>query len=60
MEKRIEVRRQEFIDGLVALVNDAQLPAFVIGDVFRNMVAQLDQLAQVQLEQAQAEEREKE
>lgn len=52
MDKPIELARQEFIEKLVDVVNGSQLPAFVVADVFRNMVVQLDQAAAAQLEQA--------
>lgn len=51
-EKPIEVVRQELIEELVELINKAQLPAFAVADIFRNITAQLDQAAAAQLEQA--------
>lgn len=51
-EKPIEVVRQELIEGLVDIINKAQLPAFAVADIFRNLTAQLDQVAAAQLEQA--------
>ena len=50
MNKPITVARQEFTQSLVNLVNESQLPAFVI----RQSLAQMDQ-ALAQLEQAQLE-----
>ena len=52
MDKPIEIVRQELIEKIVELVNEAQLPAFAVADIFRNLTTQLDQAGAAQLEQA--------
>lgn len=51
-EKPIELVRQELIDGIVGMINEAQLPAFVVADIFRNLLTELEQVTAQQYEQA--------
>ena len=51
MEKPITLRREEFVNDLVKLVNDSGLPAFVMLDIFRAVTAQVENLARQQYEQ---------
>lgn len=51
-EKPIELVRQELIDGIVGLINDAQMPAFSVADILRNLLAELERVAAQQYEQA--------
>ena len=55
MNKPITVARQEFTQSLVNLVNNSQLPAFVIRSALAQMDTALAQLEQAQLEQDKAE-----
>lgn len=54
-EKPIELVRQELIDGIVGLINDAQMPAFAVADILRNLLAELERVAAQQYEQAKQE-----
>lgn len=58
-EKPIELVRQELIDGIVGLINDAQMPAFAVADILRNLLAELERVAAQQYEQAKQEFEEK-
>lgn len=51
-EKPIELVRQELIDGIVGLINDAHMPAFSVADILRNLLAELERVAAQQYEQA--------
>lgn len=51
-EKPIELVRQELIDGIVGLINEAQLPAFAVADILRNLLAELERVTAQQYEQA--------
>lgn len=55
MNKPITVARQEFTENLVNLVNNSQLPAFVIRSALAQMDTALAQLEQAQLEKDTAE-----
>ena len=48
MQKPITVMREEFIGGVVALVNESTLPAFVKLDVLTNCVRELQALAKAE------------
>lgn len=52
IEKPIELKRQELIENIVGLINEAQLPAFAVADALRNILAGVDQAAAQQYEQA--------
>lgn len=54
-EKPIELVRQELIDSIVGLINDAQMPAFAVADILRNLLAELERVAAQQYEQAKQE-----
>lgn len=58
-EKPIELVRQELIDGIVGLINDAKMPAFAVADILRNLLAELERVAAQQYEQAKQEFEEK-
>ena len=60
MNKPIELARQDFIDGLVSLVNEAGLPAFVVADVLRGIITEVDALAKSQYEAAKRQYEEEE
>lgn len=51
-EKPLELVRQELIEGIVGLINEARLPAFAVADILRNMLAELDRATATQYEQA--------
>lgn len=51
-EKPIEMVRQELIDGIVGLINEAQLPAFAVADILRNLLAELERVTAQQYESA--------
>ena len=51
MNKPLTVARQEFADGLVALINESGLPAFIIREVIAKTDAELAKVEQTQYEQ---------
>ena len=46
--KPITLVREEFIDQITDIINNAQLPAFVMLDVIRNVERRLSQIAEEQ------------
>jgi len=50
MDKPITVAREEFIEALVKLVNEAGLPMFAVEDVLKNIAAEVKMAAQQQYE----------
>ena len=44
MQKPITVARQELIERVSSAVNESGLPAFVVADVFRTFMGQLENL----------------
>ena len=46
MNKPITVAREEFMSGLIHFINEASMPAFVVKDVFRELLPQLETNAQ--------------
>lgn len=50
MDKPITVAREEFIEALVKLVNEAGLPMFAVEDVLKNITAEVKMAAQQQYE----------
>ena len=51
MEKPLSVSREEFVDGLVNLVNNSNLPMFVVLDVLKGAVEEVKDAAARQYEQ---------
>ena len=49
MQKPITVARQEFIEKISSAVNESGLPAFVVADVFKTFMVQLENLQSEQL-----------
>ena len=49
MQKPITVARQELIERVSSAVNESGLPAFVVADVFRTFIGQLENLQSEQL-----------
>ena len=47
---KITVARQKFIEALTETVNQSNLPAFVVADVLKSCLEQVNILAQQQLE----------
>ena len=50
MEKPQTVKRAEMTQGLYNVINAAQLPAFVVADTLRQLLADVEALAQQQFE----------
>ena len=44
MNKPITVAREDFATALINLVNDSGLPAFVMSDILKNAVKELERL----------------
>lgn len=51
MTKPLTVARQEFASELVELINGAELPAFVIGEILKSALQEVERLSQAQYEQ---------
>lgn len=51
MNKPLTIARQEFTQAIVDAVNNAELPMFVISDILKSALAEVDKLAQAQYEQ---------
>lgn len=54
IQKPITVARQDFIDGIVALINTSGLPAFVIVDIIKDVQAEMVRQANDQYEKDRA------
>lgn len=50
MNKPITIARQEFTQAIVDAVNNAELPMFVISDILKFALTEVDKLAQAQYE----------
>lgn len=51
MERPLSVAREDFVDALVALINNSGLPMFVVLDVLKGAEAEVKSAAQAQYEQ---------
>ena len=51
----LQTNYQKFKDGLVALVNGSGLPAFLVGEAMRMVLAEVDKLTAAQAEKMKAE-----
>ena len=62
MEKPLSVKREEFVEAMVSLINGCGLPAFAVLDVLRNISCEVENLAkqQYEIEKKQYEESMKE
>lgn len=49
MEKPLSVKREEFVQNLVALINNSGLPVFVAADILSQIASDANQLAREQL-----------
>jgi hypothetical protein len=49
MEKPLSVMREEFVQSLVALINNSGLPVFVAADILSQIASDAHQLAREQL-----------
>ncbi len=50
MEKPLTVAREEFVTNLVNLVNESGLPMFVVLDVLKSAVSEVQEAAKLQYE----------
>ena len=50
MNKPITVVRHDFINALTALINDSQLPPFILEPILKDFYADIHVIAQQQLE----------
>lgn len=55
MDKPITVARQEFMDALVALINESGLPAFVLTPILQGFAQKTAELERTQYEAEKAE-----
>lgn len=58
--KPIELERNDFIEAVVKLVNETNLPAFVMADALKGIYDEVNKLAARQYEEAKAAYEEKE
>jgi hypothetical protein len=49
MEKPLSIKREEFVQNLVALINNSGLPVFVAADILSQIASDANQLAREQL-----------
>lgn len=50
MNKPLTIARQEFTQAIVDAVNSAELPMFVVSDILKSALTEVDKLAQAQYE----------
>ena len=55
MEKPMILRKCEFTNNLTAVVNQSGLPAFMLVDILRNLLAELDKRERMEISQAAKE-----
>lgn len=53
-EKPLELLRLDFVESVVDLINNSNLPAFIMHDIFKDLTAQLSDLSAIQLEKVKA------
>lgn len=49
MEKPLSIKREEFVQSLVALINNSGLPVFVAADILSQIANEANRLAHEQL-----------
>ena len=49
MEKPLSIKREEFVQSLVAIINNSGLPVFVAADILSQIASDANQLAREQL-----------
>lgn len=49
MEKPLSIKREEFVQNLIALINNSGLPVFVAADILSQIASDANQLAREQL-----------
>lgn len=54
MDKPLSLKKSDFTKGLVDLINGCGLPAFVVADIVRDLSAEMQRLAQKELEEQTA------
>lgn len=55
MEKPLVIKKREFAEGLRTVINNSGLPAFMLTDILRNAICQLDVQEQQELLKATQE-----
>lgn len=50
MEKPLSIKREEFVKGLIALINGCGLPPFAVLDVMQKMTGEIERLTAQQYE----------
>ena len=51
MNKPLTVARQEFTETIVDAINNAELPFFVISDILKSALVEVDKMSQAQYQQ---------
>ena len=55
MNKPLTVARQEFAETIVTAINQAEVPAFVISEVLKNALVEVEKISQAQYEKDMTE-----
>ena len=50
MEKPLSVKREEFLQAVIKVVNESELPAFVVLEILKGVTAEVANVAQQQFE----------
>ena len=48
MNKPLTIARQEFTENIVEAINNSELPFFVVSDILKNALVEVDKMAQAQ------------
>lgn len=48
MNKPLTIARQEFTENIVEVINNSELPFFVVSDILKNALVEVDKMAQAQ------------
>ena len=51
MNKPLTIARQEFTETIVEAINNAELPFFVISDILKSALVEVDKMSQAQYQQ---------
>lgn len=51
MNKPLTIARQEFTESIVEAINNAELPFFVISDILKSALVEVEKMSQAQYQQ---------
>lgn len=55
MDKPLSIRKEEFEQGLVQLINNSGLPSYILEPIVKNYYIELKELSQIQTRQEREE-----